>query len=105
MKFDRASILGSGGYGVVFRGEWNNKRVAVKRIEKTNCENNKGEDALQKLHHPNVVKLYHVDSDRFQVNKILNRHKKKRCSYIFVLSNQILCAGTVPGIAGSQILG
>jgi serine/threonine protein kinase len=34
MKFDRTSILGSGGYGVVFRGEWNNKIVAVKRIEK-----------------------------------------------------------------------
>jgi serine/threonine protein kinase len=65
MKFDRTSILGSGGYGVVFRGEWNNKIVAVKRIEKKkkNCENNKGEDALQKLHLPNVVKLYHVDSD------------------------------------------
>jgi hypothetical protein len=31
--------------------------------KKTNCENNKREDALKKLHHPNVVKLYHVDSD------------------------------------------
>jgi hypothetical protein len=64
MKFDRTSILGSGGYGVGTGSEWNNKIVAVKRIEKTNCENNnKGEDALQKLHLPNVVKLYHVDSD------------------------------------------
>jgi serine/threonine protein kinase len=41
-----------------------NKKVAVKRIQIENVENNKGEvEALQKLDHPNVVKLYHVESD------------------------------------------
>jgi hypothetical protein len=37
--------------------------VAVKRIQIENVENNQGEEALQKLCHPNVVKLYHVKSN------------------------------------------
>jgi hypothetical protein len=40
-----------------------NRKVAVKRIQIENVENNKEEEALQKLDHPNVVKLYHVESD------------------------------------------
>jgi hypothetical protein len=38
-------------------------KVAVKRIQIENVENNKGGEALQKLDHPNVVKLFHVESD------------------------------------------
>jgi predicted Ser/Thr protein kinase len=64
ITIDRDAILGTGGYGTVFRGEWNNKIVAVKRIELVKCENKKEEEALQKLDHPNVVKLYRVESDR-----------------------------------------
>ncbi len=60
---DRNVVLGSGAYGTVFEGEWNRKKVAVKRIELEKCENSKEEEALQKLDHPNVVKLYHVESD------------------------------------------
>jgi hypothetical protein len=41
-----------------------NRKVAVKRIQIKNVQNDKGgEGALQKLDHPNVVKLYHVESD------------------------------------------
>jgi hypothetical protein len=41
-----------------------NRKVAVKRIQIENVENNKGgEEALQKLDHLNVVKLHHVESD------------------------------------------
>jgi hypothetical protein len=41
-----------------------NRKVAVKRIQIENVENNKGgEEAVQKLDHPNVVNLYHVESD------------------------------------------
>jgi hypothetical protein len=41
-----------------------NRKVAVKRIQIENVQNNKGgEEALQNLDHPNVVKLYHVESD------------------------------------------
>jgi len=50
--------------GVVYEGEWNNKRVAVKRIVLAQCENNEREkEALKWLDHPNVVKFYHVESD------------------------------------------
>jgi serine/threonine protein kinase len=64
IEFERETVLGSGRYGTVFRGEWNNKRVAVKRIELAKCANKKEEEALQKLDHPNVVKLFEVESDR-----------------------------------------
>jgi serine/threonine protein kinase len=60
---DRNAVLGIGGYGTVFKGKWNSKIVAVKRIELAKSENNKEEEALQKLDHPHVVKLYHVESD------------------------------------------
>ncbi len=63
IKFEKDAILEKGTYATVFEGEWNNKKVAVKRIELAKCENNKEEEALQKLDHPNVVKLYHVESD------------------------------------------
>jgi predicted Ser/Thr protein kinase len=38
IKFERETVLGKGVYGTVFREEWNNKRVAVKRIELSKCE-------------------------------------------------------------------
>jgi serine/threonine protein kinase len=62
IKFERETVLGKGAYGTVFRGEWNNKRVAVKRIELAKCEAKKEEEALKWLDHPNVVKLFHIDT-------------------------------------------
>jgi hypothetical protein len=64
ISIDREKVLGRGYSGIVFKGEWNNKIVAVKRIQIENVENNKGgEEALQILDHSNVVKLYHFESD------------------------------------------
>ena len=61
---DKNKILGQGGYGTVFEGTWGNKKFAVKRILLENIDNdNKEEKALLKLDHPNVIKLYHVESD------------------------------------------
>ncbi len=64
---DRCKLIGKGIYGTVFegtwKGTWKDKKVAVKRIQIENVENNQGEEALQKLDHPNVVKLYHVESN------------------------------------------
>ena len=61
---DKNKILGQGGYGTVFEGTWGNKKVAVKRIQLVNIDNgNKEETALLKLDHPNVIKLYHIESD------------------------------------------
>ena len=61
---DKNKILGQGGYGTVFEGPWGNEKFAVKRILLENIDNdNKEEKALLKLDHPNVIKLYHVESD------------------------------------------
>jgi hypothetical protein len=64
ISIDRKKVLGEGRYGIVFEGTWMDRKVAVKRIQIENVENNKGgEEALQILDHPNVVKLLHVESD------------------------------------------
>jgi serine/threonine protein kinase len=64
IKIDRSKILGSGSYGIVFEGTWNGKKVAVKRVQIANTESSKPEEeALQKLDHPNVIKLFDVQSD------------------------------------------
>ena len=62
---NKSKILGQGGYGTVFEGTWGNEKFAVKRILLEKIDNdNKEERALQKLNHPNVIKLYHVESDK-----------------------------------------
>jgi serine/threonine protein kinase len=64
ISIDRQKVLGKGAYGIVYEGTWKGRKVAVKRIQIENVKNNKGgEEALQYLDHPNVVKLYHVESD------------------------------------------
>ncbi len=64
ISIDREKVLGKGRYGIVNEGTWMNRKVAVKRIQIENVQNNKGgEEALQILDHPNVVKLYHVESN------------------------------------------
>ena len=63
-NFDRDKVLGQGRYGVVFKGNWRKNLVAVKRIQLIDIANNKQEEeALQRLDHPNVIKLFHVESD------------------------------------------
>ncbi len=64
IKVDFKKELGSGGYGTVYQGEWNNNQVAVKQIPLSKVESNKREEeALQMLNHPNVIKLFHTESD------------------------------------------
>jgi serine/threonine-protein kinase/endoribonuclease IRE1 len=64
IKIDRSKILGTGSCGIVFEGTWNGKKVAVKRVQIANTESSKPEEeALQKLDHPNVIKLFDVQSD------------------------------------------
>jgi serine/threonine-protein kinase/endoribonuclease IRE1 len=61
---DLNNKLGEGGYGIVFKGTWDGKPVAVKRILSDHVASNKQEEeALQRLDHPNVIKLFHVKSD------------------------------------------
>ena len=65
IKFDNKEILGLGGYGQVFKGEWNNRQVAVKRINLSKVVGHKQEEeiTLKKLDHSNVIKLLHVESN------------------------------------------
>lgn len=53
----------------MFEGTWLGKTVAVKRIEllgqindDANIEIKREEEALKKCDHPNVIKLFHVES-------------------------------------------
>lgn len=55
-------LLGRGGYGSVFLGTFHGQQVAVKRVLYT-AGNDNEEKALQKLKHPNIVRLFHFYND------------------------------------------
>lgn len=66
IKWDETDILGRGCQGtVVFRGHFNSKPVAVKRILLTNIQLVKRElDALLDCSgHPHILQLFHVEQD------------------------------------------
>jgi serine/threonine protein kinase len=52
--------LGQGGFGSVFQGMYENRKVAVKKVL-LRVANGNEEEALQQLDHPNIVKLFHVE--------------------------------------------
>ena len=57
-------LIGQGGFGIVFEGLWCEKPVAIKRIPLSDIASSEREEkALQKLDHPNVIKLELVESD------------------------------------------
>jgi serine/threonine protein kinase len=64
LRIDRKKILGRGGYGVVYEGNWGETKVAIKRIPRDNAAGGKQEeDALKRLNHENIIKLFHVEED------------------------------------------
>jgi hypothetical protein len=60
--FNLHNKLGEGRYGIVCKGDWDGKTVAIKRIQLHQCCKQE-EDAMKKLDHPNVVKFVHAESD------------------------------------------
>jgi serine/threonine protein kinase len=60
--FDLKNKLGEGRYGIVFKGDWGGKTVAIKRIQLDHCCKQE-EEAMEKLDHPNVVSFFHAESD------------------------------------------
>ncbi|XP_046638890.1 serine/threonine-protein kinase/endoribonuclease IRE1-like [Daphnia pulicaria] len=63
-NLDLDNKLGEGRYGIVCKGIWCEKSVAVKRIQLIHiASNTQGEEALQGLDHLNVIKLFHAESD------------------------------------------
>jgi serine/threonine protein kinase len=65
LTFDRAKVLGKGGFGIVYEGVWGETKVAVKRIPINHAATNEREEkALKMLNHINVNKLLHVEKDQ-----------------------------------------
>ena len=69
--FNREKVLGKGGYGCVFVGQFSPNDgplapvdVAVKRIEKMRAKNNFEEIIMERIDsHPNVLHYYCVEED------------------------------------------
>ncbi|XP_046638443.1 serine/threonine-protein kinase/endoribonuclease IRE2-like isoform X2 [Daphnia pulicaria] len=65
LTLDRKKILGEGGFATVFEGAYDGVKVAVKRIPLEKAASIEQEEkALKMLHHPNVIKLFHVEEDQ-----------------------------------------
>ncbi len=60
IEFNSQVRLGRGGFGSVFPGTFQGRKVAIKRVELINATDNE-EEALKQLDHPNIVKLFHVE--------------------------------------------
>ena len=60
IQFNKEVLIGKGGFGSVFPGTFQGRKVAVKRVELINATDNE-EEALKQLDHPNIVKLFHVE--------------------------------------------
>ncbi|XP_046654296.1 serine/threonine-protein kinase/endoribonuclease IRE1-like isoform X2 [Daphnia pulicaria] len=63
IEFNSQVLLGRGGFGSVFPGTFQGRKVAIKRVELVNATDNE-EEALKQLDHPNIVKLFHVDCNK-----------------------------------------
>ena len=63
IDYYRNELLGEGGFAKVFDGRWNEKKVAVKRVQLLDVGSTQEEEALQRLNHPNVIKLFHVENN------------------------------------------
>jgi len=65
IDYDQSQILGKGGFAIVFRGSFDGNIVAVKRIQQDMLaeDNQREEEALRRLDHPNVITLLFVEDD------------------------------------------
>ena len=69
-KFNLGQMLGAGGFGTAYRGTYQGSEVAIKKIQidrLTGERLDREHEAMQKLEHPNVLKLIHwEDSNDFR---------------------------------------
>ena len=52
IQYNREVPLEEGGYGSVFPGTFQGRKVAIKRVELVNATNNNEEEVLKRLDHP-----------------------------------------------------
>ena len=62
ISYNKQDILGEGGFGQVFKGRFNGKDVAVKRILIEQCDARE-EGFLKRYEHPNILKLFHAEQN------------------------------------------
>ena len=65
LRYDTAAqnILGKGGFGIVYRGEWNGSPVAIKQIKEPLTEGDERDfrqeiEMMSGLNHPHIIVLY-----------------------------------------------
>ena len=63
ISYKKEDFLGGGSYGKVFKGRFDGKYVAVKRIQIEDFDAREVE-FLMNYQHPNILKLFHVEQDR-----------------------------------------
>lgn len=63
-EYVEKNILGQGTFGFVYDGRCScHGRVAIKKVAIDHIDQETKEDELMNLNHPNVVRLYHIESD------------------------------------------
>ena len=69
LKIDPRAKIGSGGFGIVYKGKFDGIDVAVKRLERTHISSKLSREAavLARLRHPHVVQLYGLSQDDYSV--------------------------------------
>ncbi|XP_046457501.1 serine/threonine-protein kinase/endoribonuclease IRE2-like [Daphnia pulex] len=66
IQLDLKDRIGKGAFGSVFSGTFEDRQVAVKRVELLDANGNE-EDTLKQLDHPHIAKLFHVEfNDEFK---------------------------------------
>ena len=63
IEYSSRDILGTGAFSVVYKGRFNERDVAVKRILQGNVDTKREADFLTKYSHQNILKLFHVEQD------------------------------------------
>ena len=59
---NKEDMLGKGAFSIVYKGRFDNKDVAVKRIQNEDVDHRE-EEFLRKYPHANILKFFHAEQD------------------------------------------